>query len=170
MTTHNDHMEYQDKFNALSRAVELQPEEQAAAKFFWYAGLRHAFQRATSKAALLYAPDDVHTRSKLNWPLSGVKSANDTQQYKGYDSEISPYEAKLLQLLLAEVLCRANDEFPLIQREINSMWKYCNKDDDTTQGIFNTMNKMKTKLHRLKGQYNTFANLQRKLKKISKGV
>lgn len=168
-------MEYQDKFNALARAVELQPQEQAAAKFFWYAGLRHAFQRGTSKAALLSSPNtSLVERSKLNWPL-GIKqgsyerSCSILEASGGNPNAITPYEAKLMQLLLAEVLSRANEEFPLLQQEINSMWKHCDPADDSTEGIFSFMNKCKTRLYRLKKQYNTFASLQRKLKKISKG-
>lgn len=56
MTAKSVPMQYEDKFHALARAVEVTEEEMQIAKFFWYAGLRHAFQRGTSSPALLEKP------------------------------------------------------------------------------------------------------------------
>lgn len=64
MTAKSVPMQYEDKFHALARAVEVTEEEMQIAKFFWYAGLRHAFQRGTSSPALLEKPAPFFNLSK----------------------------------------------------------------------------------------------------------
>jgi hypothetical protein len=103
-------------------------------------------------------------------PAADAAASYKPTEASGFTTEITPYEAKLLQILLAQVLYRANEEFPLLQRQINSVWKKCDPEDESTLGLFSYMKKCKTRFQRLKKQYNTFANLQRKLKKISKGL
>lgn len=174
MTTANDPM-FQSKFNALAKAAEVTPDEESVAKFFWYAGLRHAFQRGTSQAALFQpaptAPQQEPAVPSMPNPWVGLnKEMNDMKRYKGYESELSPYEAKLMSLLLKDILTGIEENISEMVQMNNILWRVCDKEDPKTEPIFDTMNRLRTKLKTMRKQYNTFAGVQRKLKKLSKGL
>lgn len=203
MTAKSVPMQYEDKFHALARAVEVTEEEMQIAKFFWYAGLRHAFQRGTSSPALLEKPTSVFDMKfgasaalPSNKPahfcnLSKEKREQAGSQFtfvdKTYESHtmgffeqagqqctddrtLTPYEAKMLQLVLSDILSELQDEIKGVQTYINFIWKDCDPADKRTEETFKEMNKMKDIVRKSKKHVATLNNAQRKLKKIAKGT
>lgn len=184
MTAKSVPMQYEDKFHALARAVEVTEEEMQIAKFFWYAGLRHAFQRGTSSPALLDKPAPFFNLSKekreqvapkfefvAEFPKSHTIGFFEQagQQYTD-DRTLTPYEAKMLQLLLSAVLSGVQDEIKGMQTYINFIWKDCDPADKRSEEFFKEMNKMKDLVRKSKKHMSTLNNAQRKLKKMSKGT
>jgi len=157
-------IQFQDKFNSLAKAVDMQPDEEAIAKFFWYAGLRHAFQRGTSEAALL--KPSVPARGKE----TTVKYKPEPAAYKGYTSELSPYEAKLISLILTQVMHNGQEGVADLKAIANGLWNYCDKDKKGTEEVFKEMNRIRSKIKTVKSQLNSLASAQRTLKKISKDL
>ena len=146
-----------EKFNALANAYEISDDEKALAQFFWYAGLQHAFQRGTSKPVLL------KPKGKSTLSPSLIQRAK-------ADKELTASEANLLSLILKEILYNSNTWKPKMQMTIDGLWSMCDKEDKSTEKYFIEMNKGKAKLAKIKQQESILANVQRKLKKISKGV
>lgn len=173
--TQSNTLLFTDKYNALAKSVGVQPEEESVAKFFWYAGLRHAFQRSTAQAALLTPVPTVPLQEPVVPSMPTVwaglhHSINNQQRYKGYDSELSPYEAKLLSTSIASLLSMAQEQIAIFEKETNSLWKYCDKENKDTEEVFKMMNQARTKLRKVKQQKKTLDNAQRKLKILAKGL
>lgn len=163
-------MLFKEKFNALAKSADVQEDERAVAEFFWYAGLRHAFQRGTSQAALLTPAPTVPRQEPvaLN-PWAGLmKHKKDTYVYG--DSELSPYEAKIVSLAMQHLLSSVQYQLSSFEKEVNSLWKHCDKADPSTKNVFDMMNKGRTKLRILKKQTRTLNEAQRKLKRLAKGL
>jgi len=176
---------FTEKFESLAKAINLQPAERSIAEFFWYSGLRHAFQRGTSQPALLQTNGSAcgatippKEEFKWNFPSKPAypnpRAPSYVNKYPekniGLEDELTPYEAKLISILLTEVLTHSQVGVKNLEANINYMWKYCDKDNENTEPVFKEMNRVKSRLHRLKGQVKTLADSQRKLKKISKGL
>ena len=174
MTKQSNPLMFADKYASLAKAVDVQPEEESIAKFFWYAGLRHAFQRGTSQAALLKPEPTVPAKEPINmrvdaWP--GLTKAFRDSKFATPDPEaLTPYEAKMLSLAMQNLLSSVQYQMRKFEAETNSLWKYCDKDKPDTKEVFNLMNKARTKIRTLKKQSKTLADAQRKLKKIAKGL
>jgi hypothetical protein len=173
MTAKSVPMQYEDKFHALARAVEVTEEEMQIAKFFWYAGLRHAFQRGTSSPALLEKPAPVRTPPTI-FPVLDTKPATSLFEHIGEqwveDRKLTPYEAKLLQLSTASLLREIQDGIEGVETYIGFLWKNCDPNDAKTEETFKEMNQMKNLVRRGKKQLATLNSAQRKLKKMSKGT
>ena len=175
--TQSNTLLFTDKYNALAKSVGVQPEEESVAKFFWYAGLRHAFQRGTSSAALLNPVPTVPRQEPIQmkngcslpngWPPV-ASNDYDPYPYRKYDNELSTYEAKLLSIAMQTLLSSVQEQIQQFEKEVNSMWKYCDKDDARTEEVFKEMNRGRNRIRTVRKQYNTLVNAQRKLKKLSK--
>ena len=184
MTAKSVPMQYEDKFHALARAVEVTEEEIQIAKFFWYAGLRHAFQRGTSSPALLEKPAPFFNISKEkreqadskfvfvdDFPKSHTIGFFEQvgQQYTD-DRTLTPHEAKLLQITISRLLSEVQESIKGVQTYINFMWKGCDPANKRTEETFKEMNKLKDIVRKSKEQVATLNNAQRKLKKLAKGT
>lgn len=145
-------MMFQDKFNSIAKATELNESELTVAKFFWYAGLRHAFQRGTSVPSLL---TDRNT---------GVKPSSTS-----VDVALTAKEAKQLSLLVGDTLHESTEAINGANRIIRELWNLCDKEDENTTKYFSFMNKGRTKVRTLEKQIRALEKTQRKLKKMSKG-
>lgn len=150
-----------EKFNALANACEVSDEEKALAQFFWYAGLRHAFQRGTSQPALLKA------KAKVNSVKSNVSPR---LLAKAEDTRLTAYEANILSLFLKDVLNFTNQRNLEYKVLIESLWSDCDKNDPSTINSFVALNKTKAHANKIKSQAKVLADAQRKLKKIMKDV
>lgn len=184
MTAKSVPMQYEDKFHALARAVEVTEEEMQIAKFFWYAGLRHAFQRGTSSPALLEKPAPFFNLSKEKREEADIKFEFGAEFPKSHsigffeqagqqytdDRTLTPHEAKLLQSTLGGVLSDVQEEIKGVQTYINFIWKDCDPADKRTEETFKEMNKLKDIVRKSKKHVATLNNAQRKLKKLSKGT
>lgn len=195
MTAKSVPMQYEDKFNALAKAAEVTDEETQIAKFFWYAGLRHAFQRGTSSPALLEKPAPFFNISKekreqsdsqfgtemtiplrhntsgaLGVAVTGGSFWESTMQQYTDDRTLTPYEAKLMQLVLSDMLSELQDEIKGFQTYISFLWKNCNPEDKRTEETYREMNRMKDLVRTTKKHVATLNNAQRKLKKLAKGT
>lgn len=160
-------LQFKDKFNALAKSVGVTQNEQSIAEFFWYAGLRHAFQRGTSQAALLKGTDLKYNVENQEFT---TKEPPVVKSYKGYESELSPYEAKILTLILQDILNDASSEKKQMQVFADSLWKYCDKNQPETEDDFKLMNKVKSHVAKLKQQLKVISDAQRKLKHMAKGL
>lgn len=188
MTAKSVPMQYEDKFHALARAVEVTEEEMQIAKFFWYAGLRHAFQRGTSSPALLEKPaprnlwdvkfgayqgdiqDTTEQPVKIQPSDHSIGFFEHIGQQYTDDRTLTPHEAKLLQLSTASLLREIQDGIEGVETYIGFLWKNCDPNDAKTDANFKEMNQMKNLVRRGKKQLATLNSAQRKLKKMSKGT
>lgn len=181
MTAKSVPMQYEDKFHSLARAVEVTEDELAIAKFFWYAGLRHAFQRGTSSPALLEKAPAVATQAtQANLPdfpvlptVAPSANAPETSVAASDAVEVvtlTKYEAKLLQLALQGVLSQLQEDIKGVSHYGEFLWKLCDPVKASTLETFKEMNRTKDIVRKCKKHLAVLNNAQRKLKKLSKGT
>lgn len=138
-----------EKFNSLTKRVGLSVRELPVAKYFWYSGLKYAFQQNTSQAALLSRPiffeDEIHD-----------------------DQVLTKYEAKFLSMIVQDTLRKVEYGKKELKEQIGNLWEMCDANDPNTRDYFHELNKTKDTLAKVKQQEATLAHIQRKLKKACK--
>jgi hypothetical protein len=138
-----------EKFNSLTKRVGLSVRELPVAKYFWYSGLKYAFQHSTSQAAL------------LNRPIFFEDEIPD-------DQVLTKYEAKFLSMIVQDTLRKVGYGKKELKEQIGNLWELCDAEDPNTYGYFHELNKTKDTLAKVKQQEATLAHIQRKLKKACK--
>lgn len=155
---------FTDKFNSLSSIVGLSKDEVATAKFFWYAGVKYALKMNTNVPALL-KPKATHAEEQAAkfWLNRKV-----TDYYDKEETQLTGYEAKFMTLVLSKFLSVIDKDKSELKQIKKELWEMCNPEDETSKPYFNDLNKVKHTLAKIKDQQKTIANVQRKLKKMSK--
>ena len=156
----NKPMQFKDKFASLAKAAEVTQDEQGVAEFFWYAGLQHAFQRGTSEPSLLRGTAPVKAVVR-NTPIpSSVK-----EQYA-----LTPHEAKLLVLMLRDEISQLEEIHATLDVAVSRAMQACEPNGSRYQDdLFRLMNSGRNKLRQATSKVKKLSEIQRKLKKLSKG-
>jgi hypothetical protein len=167
-------MQFKDKFKALAKAAEVTQDEQGVAEFFWYAGLQYAFQRGTSEPALLRAslPQAMTANSTAmydhNYPNS--KTHDGYLVLEEDDNQLTAHEAKLLVLMLREHISELQDIQSVMTDAVSRTMQVCTPDGSQYQeSLFYLLNKGRDKLRQVKEKVKVVSEVQRKLKKQSRG-
>lgn len=140
---------FENKFAALARAVELAENEQAVAKFFFYAGLKTALKQQTSVSALVKPV----VKAKATEPSEKLNQAEIQ-----FLSEMTRYVLNIL---------------PKSSSSLNGAidFYYENSDKDRPQetaDYFKNLKKFLSAKAKLKDRTKRLSVIQRKLKKLQK--
>jgi hypothetical protein len=164
----------EEKFESLCRRFNVDPvsNEGDIARVFFENGMKTALLHQTSEPTLLVGGGVTTSRAIGELLKSQIAQEVDFEpvqfEYSYDPDDLTQADVQRLMYTLRIILSAFEEHKRVANRTIAALWESCNPDDPYTEVEFQALNKWKASKADIKEKAKNLADIQRKLKKISK--
>jgi hypothetical protein len=164
----------EEKFESLCRRFNVDPvsNEGDIARVFFENGMKTALLHQTSAPALLVGGGvpTIHAISALLKTQIAQEVDFEPVQFEySYDpDDLTQADVQRLMYTLRLILSAFEEHKRVANRTIAALWEECNPDEPASAAAFHELNNWKASKADIKEKSKQLADIQRKLKKISK--